>query len=31
MGQDDKGELYVLDYTLDKATAIYRIEGKPRR
>jgi len=31
MGTDDKGEIYVLDYTLNKATAIYRIEGKPPR
>ena len=31
MGTDSKGEIYVLDYTLNKATAIYRIEGKPKR
>jgi glucose/arabinose dehydrogenase len=31
MGQDAKGEIYVLDYTLNKATGIYRIEGKPGR
>ena len=31
MGTDNKGEIYVLDYTLNKATAIYRIEGRPRR
>jgi glucose/arabinose dehydrogenase len=31
MGEDADGELYVLDYTLDKATAIYRIDGRPRR
>ena len=31
MGTDNKGEIYVLDYTLNKATAIYRIEGKAKR
>ena len=31
MGTDNKGEIYVLDYTLDKATAIYRLEGKAKR
>jgi glucose/arabinose dehydrogenase len=31
MGTDDKGEIYVIDYTLNKATAIYRLEGKAKR
>ena len=31
MGQDAAGEIYVLDYTLNKSTAIYRIDGKPKR
>ena len=31
MGTDNKGEIYVLDYTLNKATAIYRLEGKAKR
>jgi glucose/arabinose dehydrogenase len=31
MGVDSKGEIYVIDYTLNKETAIYRLEGKPKR
>ena len=28
---NSRGEIYVLDYTLNKATAIYRLEGKAKR
>ncbi|MFN8621047.1 MAG: PQQ-dependent sugar dehydrogenase [Chloroflexota bacterium] len=31
MGTDANGEIYVADYTLNKETAIYRLEGKPKR
>lgn len=31
MGVDHKGEIYVIDYTLNKATGIYRLEGRSRR